>query len=69
MPAKCSYPGHLNPIHIFTPNFCKLHCNDIVTCRPVAGQRLGKHVHTDAYRETIGHPFLANGAVNTLTNC
>jgi hypothetical protein len=32
---------------------------------PIARQRVGKHVPSEAYRGTIGRPFLDNGAVNT----
>jgi hypothetical protein len=37
-----------------------------VTCRRADGQWLGKYVPAEAYRRTIGHPFLGNGVVNAL---
>jgi hypothetical protein len=36
---------------------------------PIAKQRVGKHVPSEAYRGKTRRPFLGNGAVNTLTNC
>jgi hypothetical protein len=50
---------------VYVTNFASVH---IVTCRPVAGQRLGKHVPAEAYRETVGRPLLGNGTVNIITN-
>jgi hypothetical protein len=44
-------------------------CFNTVTCRPVAEQRLGKHVPAEAYCGIIGRKFLGNRAVNTPTNC
>jgi hypothetical protein len=35
-----------------------------VTCRPIAKQRLGKHILAEATR-TIARPLLGNGSVNT----
>jgi hypothetical protein len=35
----------------------------------IARQRVAKHVPAEAYRGTMGRPFLGNGAVNTPTNC
>jgi hypothetical protein len=40
----------------------------VVRVIPIARQRVAKHIPAEAYRGTIGRPFLDNGAVNTLTN-
>jgi hypothetical protein len=40
----------------------------IVICRPIARQRLGKHVPAEVYRGTVGRLFLGNGAVNAPKN-
>jgi hypothetical protein len=36
--------SQMNPVNAFIPCFYEIQLLDIVTCRPVAGQRLGKHV-------------------------
>jgi hypothetical protein len=38
---------------------------NIVTCIPIARQRLGKHIPRKHTRATVGRPFLGNGPVNT----
>jgi hypothetical protein len=32
---------------------------------PIARQRVAKHIPAEAYRGTIGRPFLGNGELNT----
>jgi hypothetical protein len=38
---------------------------NIVTCIPIARQRLGKHIPSKRTCATEGRPFLGNGQVNT----
>jgi hypothetical protein len=38
---------------------------DIVTCIPIARQRLGKHIQAAHEQAAIGHPLIGNGPVNT----
>jgi hypothetical protein len=38
----------------------------VVTCIPIAMQRLGKHIPAKRTHATEGRPWLGNGPVNTL---
>jgi hypothetical protein len=40
----------------------------VVRALLIASHRVAKHVPAEAYRGTVGRPFLGNGALNTSTN-
>jgi hypothetical protein len=51
-------------LHIIKPYFFKTHLN-IVTCIPIARQRLAKHIPAKRMRAAEGCPLLGNGPVST----
>jgi hypothetical protein len=56
----------LNALNHFHPVWrLRVNIGVLVTCIPIARQRLGKHIPAKHTRATEGRPLLGNGPVNT----
>jgi hypothetical protein len=64
-PTTSSYP-ELDESTPYHPVLFLYDPYNIVTCIPIARQRLGKHIPATNVHSKIGCPLLGNGVVNTV---